>query len=738
MSAVLMRSLGAGVPAIVYDIGGLAEPVREFGAGRVVGRRRRRRPHRRDRRAARRPGRARSRSRRRPPRPRGADLGRVGCGASRPVRRAEVTPYPKIELHVHLEATIQPETLLAIAKRNGEALPADTVEGLRELYRFRDFDHFIEVWILTTNCLRTEDDFRQVVVDYAAEAKRHGAVYLEAIFSPIERTWRGVVLGRDLHRLLRRGPGGARAARGRGAADAGHHAQRAARGRARARPARRPLPRPRDRRGRARRRGGLLPERAVRARVPRGRAAGLGSVPHAGEVVGPESVATALDQLEPGPDPARLPRDRGSRRSSTSSPTAASSSTSRRSRTCAPARSASLEEHPLPRARRRRRPLLGLDRRPGDVRHRPDARVRGGGGSSASIRARCTRPALAGALCDDETQARLRAIGEPSLGTAARLLPHGTRCRKAQANRRITTRRPPQHKDSGRSALRGHALLQQAAQAREVGVHLPRRRVRLSFALFGVGSSVGGGGGLSDIFNGIRGGGRASRRSTKAAEGDAAEPEGRRGLEGPRDRVRHEGRHTHPRSRPGRPTRRCARRTPTGSTQLASDYEQQFSTQTQDAAAAQAEAQNASRRRTSAPPSTSPLGRALGSRPRSDQPGGELRARTSASTTRSPRARRPHGSSSASTRSVAALHKPAEPSDQLLLAQAAQNAGRHGGRDRGVQEVHPARVRTTRRRPTRRQQIKALRREPVQLATGLDSRGAETTGRTGELGGNET
>ena len=36
MSAVLMRSLGAGVPAIVYDIGGLAEPVREFGAGRVV------------------------------------------------------------------------------------------------------------------------------------------------------------------------------------------------------------------------------------------------------------------------------------------------------------------------------------------------------------------------------------------------------------------------------------------------------------------------------------------------------------------------------------------------------------------------------------------------------------------------------------------------------------------------------------------------------------------------------
>jgi aminodeoxyfutalosine deaminase len=102
------------------------------------------------------------------------------------------SPFPKIELHVHLEATVRPETLLEIARRNDFALPADTPEGIRDLYRFRDFDHFIEVWILTTNALQSADDFRQVVVDYAAEAGRHGAVYVEGIFSPIERTWRGV------------------------------------------------------------------------------------------------------------------------------------------------------------------------------------------------------------------------------------------------------------------------------------------------------------------------------------------------------------------------------------------------------------------------------------------------------------------------------------------------------------------------------------------------------------------
>ena len=208
-----------------------------------------------------------------------------------------MTPYPKIELHVHLEATIQPETLLAIAKRNGEALPADTVEGLRELFRFRDFDHFIEVWILTTNALQTADDFRQVVVDYAAEAARHGAVYVEGIFSPIERTWRGVSWD-DLFSGYCDGAQEAFELHGvevlltpdvtRGApVEDGFELVRQA--------------------GRYKERGiagiGLGGEEAlyppekftdVFALV---REEGFGSVPHAGEVAGPESVRGALDAL---------------------------------------------------------------------------------------------------------------------------------------------------------------------------------------------------------------------------------------------------------------------------------------------------------------------------------------------------------------------------------------------------------------------------------------------------------
>ncbi len=93
----------------------------------------------------------------------------------------------KIELHVHLEGSIRPATLLTIARRNGVPLPAGTVEELTRLYEFRDFKHFIDTWVMTTNCLRTAEDFRQVVVDYAEEAAGFGAVYLEAIFSPPER-----------------------------------------------------------------------------------------------------------------------------------------------------------------------------------------------------------------------------------------------------------------------------------------------------------------------------------------------------------------------------------------------------------------------------------------------------------------------------------------------------------------------------------------------------------------------
>jgi aminodeoxyfutalosine deaminase len=105
---------------------------------------------------------------------------------------SQLMSYPKIELHVHLEGTLRPETLLAIAECNNVSLPATTAEGLADQFHFTDLAHFIDVWLMVTSCLRTADDFRRITVDYAGEAVQHGAVYVEGIFAPLQLVRRGV------------------------------------------------------------------------------------------------------------------------------------------------------------------------------------------------------------------------------------------------------------------------------------------------------------------------------------------------------------------------------------------------------------------------------------------------------------------------------------------------------------------------------------------------------------------
>jgi len=206
--------------------------------------------------------------------------------------------YPKIELHVHLEGTVRAATLLEVARRNDYPLPADTVEGLAELYEYRDFEHFIEVWIMTTHAMRSADDFRRVVVDYAGEAASHGAVYLEAIFSPAERISRGV----DWDEIFSGYCDGAQEAEERHGVTVRltPDIYRGA---------------PQDVAETVVRYSAKYADRGIvgvglgglEAQFPPephaevfalAKAEGLGSVPHAGEVVGPKSIRGALDALQ--------------------------------------------------------------------------------------------------------------------------------------------------------------------------------------------------------------------------------------------------------------------------------------------------------------------------------------------------------------------------------------------------------------------------------------------------------
>jgi aminodeoxyfutalosine deaminase len=108
-----------------------------------------------------------------------------------PPSQPRTRAFPKIELHVHLEGTIRAETILRLAHRHGVEL-AETPEELATLLQFRDFDNFIEAFLVVTGVLLHEDDFREILVEYAEEAASHGAVYLEAIFSPAQAVRRGV------------------------------------------------------------------------------------------------------------------------------------------------------------------------------------------------------------------------------------------------------------------------------------------------------------------------------------------------------------------------------------------------------------------------------------------------------------------------------------------------------------------------------------------------------------------
>ena len=100
-----------------------------------------------------------------------------------------ITAAPKAELHVHLEGSIQPATLLMLAKRHRVDLPADTEEGLRNWYQFRDFHHFIEVYVQITRCLRTVEDFELIVYEFGADMARQNIRYAEVTFSPSTHLW---------------------------------------------------------------------------------------------------------------------------------------------------------------------------------------------------------------------------------------------------------------------------------------------------------------------------------------------------------------------------------------------------------------------------------------------------------------------------------------------------------------------------------------------------------------------
>ncbi len=99
---------------------------------------------------------------------------------------------PKIELHLHLEGSLEPELMFELAKRNGIQLPFDNVEAVRQAYQFSNLQDFLDIYYQGARVLITEQDFYDLSWAYLQKCHRQNVIHVEPFFDPQTHTDRGV------------------------------------------------------------------------------------------------------------------------------------------------------------------------------------------------------------------------------------------------------------------------------------------------------------------------------------------------------------------------------------------------------------------------------------------------------------------------------------------------------------------------------------------------------------------
>jgi adenosine deaminase len=113
---------------------------------------------------------------------------------------------PKAELHIHIEGSLEPEMIFALAHRNGVTLPYPSVEALRQAYAFTDLQSFLDIYYAGASVLLKEQDFYDMAWAYFEKAARDAVIHAELFFDPQTHTSRGVpmeVVIRGLARACR-------------------------------------------------------------------------------------------------------------------------------------------------------------------------------------------------------------------------------------------------------------------------------------------------------------------------------------------------------------------------------------------------------------------------------------------------------------------------------------------------------------------------------------------------------
>lgn len=119
-----------------------------------------------------------------------------------PIERL-IRDLPKVELHLHIEGTLEPEMVFAKAGKHGVALAYPSIEALRAAYQFADLQSFLDIYYAGCDVLRDEDDFYDLAWAYFERAHADRLVHAELFFDPQTHTARGVPYA-TVHRGLRR------------------------------------------------------------------------------------------------------------------------------------------------------------------------------------------------------------------------------------------------------------------------------------------------------------------------------------------------------------------------------------------------------------------------------------------------------------------------------------------------------------------------------------------------------
>ena len=118
-------------------------------------------------------------------------------------RNAFIDVLPKAELHLHIEGSLEPEMLFALAKRNNVAIPFASVEEVRAAYDFSNLQDFLDIYYQGMGVLQTEQDFFDLTFAYLQRANADNVRHVEIFFDPQGHTERGVSFDTAIGGILR-------------------------------------------------------------------------------------------------------------------------------------------------------------------------------------------------------------------------------------------------------------------------------------------------------------------------------------------------------------------------------------------------------------------------------------------------------------------------------------------------------------------------------------------------------